>query len=156
MDWQTDWEKRDIPEDEWPIEHGNDVCVVTRCERRTPEKNRPGLGTFYCRVYDSDGNLIGGIKIGFDTEQGDEGIAYDHPNIWGVTGRTKGNLGYLQYDHPRVPSRYTISVFDRVVLSNVRLDLGNEYVRGGAMPGTWRPINQPGVYSYDIDFQLLS
>ena len=152
--WRDDWVDREIPEDEWPVEHPNPIAKVKRVHRRTAKENRPGLSKFYCDVYGADRELVGGVRIGFDTAPS-EAIAYDHPNAWGLTGGRKGNLGHLEYEHPRTPTRYMVYVNEVLVLSNLRLDLGYEYIGGGVTRGTWRPVNRPGVYSYDLEFELL-
>ena len=89
----------------------------------------------------------------FDVEPG-RGIAYDHPNVWGVTDE-KGNVVWT---HLGTPTRYMIWMEreEDALLENIRTDLGNEYCRvEGRILGGWRPVNRPGVYSYRIEVQRL-
>jgi len=77
------------------------------------------------------------------------GIAYDHPNVFGLTNEN----GYLEWDHLGVPTRYLLWMEDDEIplIENIRTDLGNEYCRAEGMIGGWRPVNRPGIYSYRIE-----
>jgi len=154
--WQDEWKDRSIPEAEWPVVRDSDTYLITRIHRRTAWENRPGYKMLRVRIV-RDGQPIGGVFVRFDT-QPSEGIAFDHPNIWGVTGRKEGNLGYIEWDTFGIPTRYRLFTddSDEPLIDNIRTDLGNEYpVPPGAVePTSWRPTNRPGFYSYDIESKL--
>ena len=164
MDWRDEWIRRwkeeglsedEFPWDELPIVHDSDVWEVRRCWRRTACDNRPGLGRFYINVKDENGGALGNVRIGFDTEPGDSGTIYDHPDIWGWTGTRRGREGYAEWDHFGIPTRYMMYVDGELLIENIRADLGNEYCQPGSVwnPSGWRPVNRPGVYSYTIELQ---
>lgn len=113
--------------------------------------NRPGLKKLYVTVLDEEGEPMSGIKVRFDVESS-QGIAYDHPNVWGETDEN----GYLEWNHLGVPTRYVFWVEDdeNPLVKNIRTDLGFEYCRPlGTTLGGWRPVNKPGVYSYRFEVQ---
>ena len=164
MSWQDEWIRRwkeeglsedEFPWDELPRVHYSTVWEVQRCWRRTACDNRPGLKMFYVNVNDENGEPLGGVRIGFDTEPPDTGVVYDHPNIWGRTGTRRGREGYAEWDHLGVPTRYILWVDGELLIENLRTDLGNEYCNAGPRwePRGWRPVNKPGVYSYDVEIQ---
>jgi len=151
--WQEEWVARGIPEAEWPaVEDRSDVQVEI-LHRLTAWEHRPPVGKIYVEVMDADGNWVGGFKVRFETEPSD-GIAYDHPDIWGVTGQKRGNLGRLEWSHLQVPTRYRLYIGDETspFISNLRTDLGYEYPTppGSDQPVSWVPTNRPGIYSYRI------
>ena len=122
-----------------------DAVRVSACD------NRPGLKKLYIMVLNEDGGPEQDVKIRFDVEPS-QGIAYDHPNIWGVTDEN----GYLEWDHFGVPTRYMLWMEgdETPFIENIRTDLGYEYCRPpGTWFGGWRPVNKPGVYSYRIEIQ---
>lgn len=130
----------------------NEEWKVTKAERLSACDNRPGLKKLYVTVLDAEGVPMGGIKVRFDTHPS-EGIAYDHPNVWGLTDEN----GYIECDHLGIPTRYMLWMEgDEVPLvENIRTDLGYEYCK---IPGARsymgnRPVNKPGVYSYRIEVQ---
>jgi hypothetical protein len=113
--------------------------------------NRPGLKKIYVKVLDDKGEPLSGIRMHFDVEPS-QGMAYDHPNVWGMTDEN----GYLEWNHLGVPTRYMLWMEDdeTPLVENIRTDLGNEYCRPpGSIVGGWRPVNKPGVYSYRIEVQ---
>lgn len=114
--------------------------------RRTACENRPGYGKLYVTLRDKNGQPIRNATVSFDVEPS-TGIAYDHPDIWGLTNEK----GYLEWDHFGVPTQYHLSVNGEAVVVNIRTDLPNEYCGSGI--GSWRPVNRPGIYSYDIELQ---
>ncbi len=138
--------------EESPQVKPNDVWEVNVYGRRSACDNRPGLKKLYLTVLDDKGEAMSGIKMRFDVEPS-QGIAYDHPNVWGMTDEN----GYLEWDHLGVPTRYVLWMEDdeEPLIENIRTDLGYEYCQPGGYsgPGTWRPVNKPGVYSYDIEIQ---
>ena len=125
---------------------------VIAAVRRSACDNRPGLKKIYVQVLDDKGQGLAGVEVRFDTEPS-QGIAYDHPDVWGHTDKN----GYLEWDHLGIPTRYLLWMEDDVdpLVENIRTDLGNEYCRPGglAQVGGWRPVNRPGIYSYDIVIQ---
>ena len=131
------------PNPTWKV---NTKTRVSACD------NRPGLKKIYVTILDDKGNPLQGVKVRFDVEPS-QGMAYDHPNIWGMTDEN----GYLEWDHLGVPTRYMLWMEDdeTPLIENIRTDLGNEYCRpaGGSMLGSWRPVNKPGVYSYRLEIQ---
>ena len=135
-----------------PKVNPNPRWKVITCHRRSACDNRPGLKKIYVQVLDDKGQGLAAVKVRFDTEAS-WGIVYDHPNMWGVTDKN----GYLEWDHLGIPTRYLLWMEDDVVplVENIRTDLGNEYCRPGGLTqiGGWRPINRPGVYSYDVAIQ---
>ena len=134
-----------------PKVNPNDAWEVNTKTRLSACDNRPGLKKLYITVLDKDGKPMGGIKIRFDVESS-QGIAYDHPNVWGLTDEN----GYLEWDHLGVPTRYVFWMEDdeMSLVENIRTDLGYEYCRpAGTTLGGWRPVNKPGVYSYRIEIQ---
>jgi len=113
--------------------------------------NRPGLKKLYVTVLDEEGEPMSGIKVHFDVVSS-QGIAYDHPNVWGMTDEN----GRLEWNHLGVPTRYVFWMEDdeEPLVENIRTDLGYEYCRKpGTTLGGWRPINKPGVYSYRFEIQ---
>ena len=155
MNWTDDWIGRGIPEDEWPIVRDSDRWLVRVLRRRTACENRPGLKMFRVDAKDENGEPLGNVGIGFDTEPPDTGVVYDHPSIWGRTGTRRGREGYAEWDHLGIPTRYMMYVNFELLIENLRTDLGNEYCNAGPAwdPRGWRPVNRPGVYSYDIELQ---
>jgi len=132
------------PNKYWQV---NTAAAVSACD------NRPGLKMLYVTVLGEDGVGLGGIKVRFDTEPS-KGIAYDHPNVWGVTDEN----GYLEWNHLGIPTRYLLWMEDDAdpLIENIRTDLGYEYCKQGTWPWQkwgYRPINKPGVYSYRIEVQ---
>jgi len=134
-----------------PKVNPNPTWKVNRTERLSACDNRPGLKKIYVTVLDDKGEPLPGVKVRFDTEPS-EGIAYDHPNVWGVTDEN----GYLEWDHFGVPTRYRLWMEEdeEPLIENIRTDLGNEYCRPpGSIFRGWRPVNRPGIYSYRIEIQ---
>lgn len=135
-----------------PKVNPNPTWKVNVKERLSACDNRPGLKKIYVTVLDDKGEPLGDIKVRFDVEPS-QGIAYDHPNVW---GRTDEN-GYLDWNHLGVPTRYMLWMEDdeTPLVENIRTDLGNEYCRPAGSP--WymnnRPVNEPGIYSYRIEVQ---
>lgn len=156
MSWQDEW--KNIPEDQWPIvDEENPMWRVRKIHRLTACENQPGLKMFYIRVFDADGNPATHAKVRFETEAS-EGIVYDHPNLWGVTGSRRGNLGYVEWNSLGVPTWYTLFMEDEPtpLIKRLRTDLGNEYCKPGSPtdPHGWRPVNRPGIYSYIIEIEF--
>ena len=128
------------------------LWTVTRKDRVSACDNRPGRRMIYVRVRDANGDPLGGVKIRFDTEPS-RGIAYEHLFVWGVTDEN----GYLEWQH--------LGIFmgedEQPLIERIRTDLGNEYCNPSSWPpsganwhpGGWRPVNQPGVYSYWFELQ---
>jgi len=134
-----------------PKVNPNPSWKVNEKERLSACDNRPGLKKLYITVLDEEGEPMSGIKVRFDVESS-LGIAYDHPNVWGLTDEN----GYLEWDHLGVPTRYVIWMEEDVnpLVENIRTDLGYEYCRPtGTVLGGWRPVNTPGVYSYRFEIQ---
>lgn len=134
-----------------PKVNPNPAWKVNAKTRLSACDNRPGLKKLYLTVLDDKGEAMSGIKMRFDVEPS-QGIAYDHPNVWGMTNED----GYLEWDHLGVPTRYVIWMEDdeTPLVENIRTDLGYEYCRpAGTTAGGWRPVNKPGVYSYRIEIQ---
>lgn len=154
--WQTDWLERGIPPDEWPVVLDSTEWEVLGITRVSACNNRPGYGRFYMRALSASGGFLGAVTVAFDTTPS-EGVAYDHMNIWGITGTGQGNLGYLEWNHLRVPTRYRIYVEGVLLVDNIRTDLGNEYCKPpGAAPWTGNvPVNRPGIYSYLVILQYV-
>jgi len=128
-----------------PIWQVNYASKVSACD------NRPGYKKIYVTVLDEDGEPLHGIKVRFDTEPS-EGQAYNHMDIWGLTNER----GYLEWDHLGIPTRYQLWMEDdkTALVENIRTDLGYEYCKPpGSLFGGWRPVNRPGVYSYQIEIQ---
>ena len=155
--WQNEWKQRwgsnreEWPLDELPIVLESDDWEVMRAWRRTACDNRPGLKKLYITVLDDKGEPMSGIKVRFDVEPS-QGVAYDHPHVWGLTDEN----GYLEWNHLGVPTRYMLWMEDdeTPLVENIRTDLGYEYCRPtGQTHGGWRPVNKPGVYSYDIEIR---
>jgi hypothetical protein len=134
------------------------VWMVTRKDRVSACDNRPGRRMNYVRVRDANGDPLGGVKIRFDTEPS-RGIAYEHLFVWGVTDEN----GYLEWQHLGIPTRYRLFMGEdeEPLIERIRADLGNEYCNPSSWPpsganwhpGGWRPVNQPGVYSYWFELQ---
>jgi len=147
--WQQVWIDRGIPEDEWPVVVTDGALQVLELERVTACKNMPGLKRFYVTALDEVGEPLEDVLVSFNTEPS-KGIAYDHPDVWGLTDED----GRLVWDHLGIATRHMIYIADEtgeVEISNVRTDLGNEYCRApGRRFGGWRPVNRPGLYSYRI------
>jgi len=128
--------------------------LLTAAERLSACDNRPGLKKLYLRVPDDKGEGLENVKIRFGWESG-QGIAYDHPDIWGITD----GQGFLEWDTFGVPTRYSFYMEDEEtpLVENIRTDLGNEYCNPGTWqpwaPGGWRPVNRPGIYSYRFEVQ---
>ena len=134
-----------------PKVNPNPTWKVNRKERLSACDNRPGLKKIYVKVLNDKGEPLGGVKVRFDVEPS-QGIAYDHPDVWGLTDEK----GYLEWNHLGVPTRYTLWMEDdeTPLVENIRTDLGNEYCRpAGTLFGGWRPVNRPGIYSYRIEIQ---
>ena len=135
-----------------PKVNPNPRWKVRTCQRRSACDNRPGLKKIYVWIRGDKDEALAGVKVRFDTEAS-WGIVYDHPNMWGRTDQH----GYLEWDHLGIPTRYLLWMEDDVLplVENIRTDLGNEYYRPGGpeQVGGWRPINRPGIYSYDIVIQ---
>lgn len=147
MSWQDEWEG--IPEDQWPIVNKQAKQEVTVLHRDTACQNRPGQKMLRVWVVDKDSNPLQGVKVRFAVEPS-EGIAYDHPNVWGVTNKA----GYVGWQHLGIATRYMLFMEDdkKPLIENVRTDLPNAYCRAaGRILGGWRPVNRPGVYSYRIE-----
>jgi len=139
----------DVPEE--PKVNPNPTWRVNTTERVSACDNRPGLKMIYIKVLDERGEPLQGVKVRFDVEPS-QGIAYDHPNVWGVTDEN----GYLEWDHIGKPTRYLLWMDDdgTPLVENIRTDLGNEYCcPGGSSSCSWRPVNRPGIYSYRIEIQ---
>lgn len=154
--WTDNWVDRQIPEDEWPIVHDSPMWYVRILRRRTACDNRPGLKKFYIKAFGENGKPLGGVRIGFDTEPGDSGTIYNHPNIYGHTGTRHGREGYAEWQHFGVPTRYMMWVDGGLLIEHIRTDLPNEYCKLGRWPWEKRgynPVNRPGIYSYDIEVQ---
>lgn len=121
-------------------------------ERLSACDNRPGLKKIYVKVLDDKGEPMSGIKVCFDTEPS-QGMAYDHPNVWGMTDEN----GYLEWNHLGVPTRYMLWMEDdgTPLVENIRTDLGYGYCKppGASSYMGNRPVNRPGVYSYRIEVQ---
>ena len=130
----------------------NSMWRVTGAARLSACENRPGLKKLYLRVLDEKGEGLAGIVVRFGWESG-RGIAYDHPQVWGLTD----DDGFIEWDHFGVPTRYSFYMEDdeSPFVENIRTDLGNEYCQPGGYAGigTWRPINRPGIYSYRFEVQ---
>jgi len=130
------------PNQAWKV---NAVVRLSACD------NRPGLKKIYVTVLDKTGAPLEAAILRFDTEPV-VGIAYEHPNIWGVTDEN----GYLEWDHLGVPTRYRLWMEGdgAPLIENIRTDLGYEYCkRPGSLFRGWRPVNRPGIYSYRIEIQ---
>jgi len=139
----------DVPEE--PKVNPNVAWKVNSITRLSACDNRPGLKKIYVTVLDERGEPLHGVKVRFDTEPS-EGIAYDHMDVWGLTGES----GYLEWDHLGVPTRYVLWMEsdETALVENIRTDLGNEYCcPQGAGSCSWRPVNRPGIYSYRIEIQ---
>ena len=136
----------------WPIlGQGDDPLVdpastwkVNIAERLSACDNRPGLKKLYITVLDEKGVPLSGVKARFGVIPS-QGRAYDHPDTWGLTDER----GYVEWDHRGVPTRYMLWIEDDEIplVENIRTDLGYEYCEG------WRPVNRPGVYSYEFEIQ---
>ena len=149
--WLDEWKERGIPEAEWPVEHENPAAKVIECHRATAEERRVrGSPRFEIYTLGLDGEDIAGVHIDFVPDYA-RGIAFDHADIWGVTIKERGLKG-LYFQPPEKPMVWNIFVEGCLVLSNVRFDLGNEY-----MPARFkanRPVNTPGNYVYRIKFEM--
>ncbi|MBM4466497.1 MAG: hypothetical protein FJ014_13240 [Chloroflexi bacterium] len=112
--------------------------------------NRPGYKKIYVWVRDERGRPLEGVKVRFGWETG-RGVAYDHPNIWGLTQEE----GFLEWDHFGVAAVYSLTIGEEGVplIENIRTDLGNEYCREG-LTG-WIPVNRPGIYSYLFEIRQI-
>ena len=136
----------------WPIAGQGDGMVVNPAsawkvnvrKRLSACDNRPGLGKIYVTVLDEKGVPLSGVKARFGIEAS-QGRAYDHPDTWGLTDER----GCVEWDHLGVPARYLLWMEgDEIpLIENIRTDLGYEYCEG------WRPVNRPGVYSYQCEIQ---
>lgn len=133
----------------YPKEHANPNWYVKFWERLSACDNRPGMRMIWVKVLDANLVPLAGVKVRFDTEPS-SGIAYDHPNTYGITDEE----GRVEWRHLGIPTRYRIFMLDDAMpqVSNIRTDLGNEYCRGEGWPpwAGWRPVNRPGVYSYRL------
>ena len=140
-------------EDDIPIEpkaNPNAMWRVTHVERLSACQNRPGLKKLYLRIVDDKGEGLSGIKVRFGWESG-KGMAYDQPNVWGVTD----DQGFIEWDSFGVPTRYSFYIEgdEDPLVENIRVDLGYEYCSPSAWPPKswvhgWIPVNRPGIYSY--------
>ena len=133
------------------VDQDNPAWKVNEKKRLSACDNRPGLKKLYVTVLDADGQPEKGVKVRFDVEPS-EGIAYDHPNVWGVTNEK----GFVAWNHLGIATRYVLFMENEQtpLIENIRTDLGNEYCRvEGRILGGWRPVNRPGVYSYRIEVQ---
>lgn len=155
MSWQDDWIERGIPEEEWPNVLENEDWEIKVLERLTAYKNRPGEKKMYVNTKGIDGQRVGAVRIGFDVEGG-EAIAFDHKNIYGYTGTRHGNLGFLVWEHFGKPTRYIVTIEGKIIVTNLRTDLGNEYPMLGEQIISYRPVNRPGIYSYRFEIQKKS
>jgi len=149
-------EASDVPDDseEPRVDPDNPIWKVNTSVRVSACDNRPGMKKIYLTVLDEHGDPLQGVKVRFDTE-GSQGIAYDHMDIWGVTNEN----GYLEWDHLGVPTRYLLWMENDEIplVENIRTDLGYEYCcPPGTLFGGWRPVNRPGIYSYQIEIQRKS
>jgi len=149
-------EASDVSDDpeEPTVDPNNATWQVNASARLSACDNRPGLKKIYVTVLDQGGQPLAGVKVRFDTE-GSQGIAYDHMDIWGVTNES----GYLEWDHLGVPTRYQLWMEDdeTPLIGNIRTNLGYEYCKPpGSLFGGWRPVNRPGIYSYQIEIQRKS
>ena len=154
--WQSEWSE--IPEDEWPIVNKNNNWVVRRVYRLSACDNRPGLKMIYVTVLDNKGARLSGVKIRMDVQPTGTGTAFDHPNIWQLTGSREGRKGYWEWNHLGIPTRYVLWMgSDEIpLIENIRVDLGYEYCNKGRWPWDkwgYNSINRPGVYSYRIEIQ---
>jgi hypothetical protein len=134
-----------------PKVNPNPSWKVNTKERLSACDNRPGMKKLFVTVLDEQGKRMSGIRVRFDVEPS-PGVAYDHPNVWGLTD----DYGELAWEHLGVPTRYAIWMEDDVdsLMENIRTDLGFEYCRPpGTTLGGWRPVNSPGVYSYRFEIQ---
>jgi len=156
--WQREWLEREIPEAEWPIVYENPDWEVLVVSRLTACDNRPGYGRIYLWALDWQGGYLGQVEVGYDTRPS-EGIAYDHPNIFGTTGTKPGNLGYIEWEHLKIPTEYRCFVQGALLIDHLTTALGNEYCNPGSVvpwnPGNWRPVNRPGIYSFRIVIQKV-
>jgi len=127
---------------------------VVTAARLTACENRPGLKKIYLRVVDEKGNGLDGVAVRFGWESG-RGVAYDHPNVWGLTDED----GFIEWDHFGVPTRYCFWMGDdeASLVENIRTDLDYEYCQPGGFNGlgTWRPVNRPGIYSYRFEIERI-
>jgi len=143
-----EWQERS--EDQWPVVAANAAYEALYIHRFDACENKQGPGwtgkTFTVTVLDKDGTPRHRVRVGF-SPWAVEGVAYDHPNIWGLTDED----GRMAWDHLGVATRYSLWVEGQDVVKNIRVDLGYEYCRkfGSRLPG-FRPTNKPGIYSYDI------
>ncbi len=140
-----------IKNDKEPKVNPNSTWKVNTKERLSACDNRPGLKKLYVTILDEHGAPLEGIKVRFDVEPS-QGIAYDHPNVWGKTDE----CGCVVWNHLGVPTRYMLFMEDdeAPLIENIRTDFGNEYCRAlGRILGGWRPVNRPGVYSCRIEIQ---
>ena len=165
MNWVSEWEQKwkseglaeaDWPLDELPVVFESPHWEVVRAWRCTACENRPGLKRFYINVRDADGELLGDVEIEFDTEPGDSGTVYDHPNIYGRTGTRRGRRGYAEWNHFGVPTRYMFWIEGELLIERLRTDLGYEYCNQGRWPWDkwgYNAINRPGIFSFRIEVQ---
>ena len=134
-----------------PIFLESDFWQANLARRVSACDNRPGKTKIYVTVLDAAGNPLSGARVYFGTEP-TLGVAYDHLNVWGITNED----GWIEWKHLGVPTRYTIRMEDDKdnLIENIRTDLGYEYCKpvGSRFRG-YRPVNRPGVYSYDIEIQ---
>jgi len=133
-----------------PKVNPNPTWKVNTKERLSACDNRPGLKKIYVTVLDDKGEPLRGVKVRFDV-QPSEGIAYDHPKVWGVTDE-KGNVAW---DHLGIPTVYMLWMEDdeTPLIEGITTVLPNEYCKP---PGTpwWRgnrPVNRPGIFSYRFE-----
>ena len=142
---------QDIDEENAPRVNPNPSWKVTHKERVSACNNRPGLKKIYLRVVDAEGVGLSGIKVRFASEHG-RGMAFDHPNIWGVTGEQ----GFIEWDHYGFPTRYMLWMEgdETPLIENISTILGYEYCRNWkGYPGGWIPVNKPGIYSFRFEVQ---
>jgi len=156
-EWQKEWENK--PEDEWPVVIGSGLKVIM-IHRLTAWEQRYIPGTLFFESLDKNGEKIGGLKIQVETESDPNGNIYDHQDVWGRVGVTKGRLGYAEYVHLQKPTIYIVRFGedgDNLAIGNLRTDLGNEYPTppGSNRPASYVPTCRPGIYSYRIIIQEL-
>jgi len=101
-------------------------------------------------VTDEKNQPMQGVEVRFDTEPS-FGVVYDRPDFGGLTSR----FGLAEWDSLGVPTRYRVWIGEdeAPLLTNVRVDLGNEYCQKGNW-FSWRPGCRPGFHSYEIKVQV--
>ncbi len=130
------------------IDEENVEWKVDSIKRLTACENRPGRRLMYVTVFDEQGEAMEDVKVRFSIVPS-QGTAWDHPNVWGLTNER----GYLQWTHLGVPILYSIWMGDDEcpLIEGISTRKGYEYCRpAGTTHGGWRPINSPGIYSFQI------